>query len=355
MTLDARIAVRIGSLDLDVALRVQPGELVAVLGPNGAGKSTILRALAGLVPLDDGRITIDDIVVDEPTAGRFVPPEARPVGVVFQDYLLFPHMTVLENVAYGLRARGVDRQEARATASRWLQRLGLETYAAQRPNVLSGGQAQRAALARALATGPRLLLLDEPLAALDVGTRAQVRRDMRRALEEFTGMRILVTHDPVDAFALADRVAIVEHGRLVQSGTLADVTAHPRSRYVAQLIGVNLVRGEVRGEVLSTFDGLDIVVADAAPGASFASIRPQSISLHRQRPTGTPRNTWPMTIVDIDLLGDRARVGLAFVDLNGPLALTAEVTAGAVTELGLRPGDSVFAVVKATEIETYPA
>jgi molybdate transport system ATP-binding protein len=137
---------------------------------------------------------------------------------------------------------------------------------------------------------------------------------------------------------------------VVQAGTLAEVTAHPRSRYVAQLIGVNLVRGVVSGEVFTTADGQDIVVADAAGGQSFASIRPQSIALHRERPHGTPRNTWPVTIIDIDLLGDRARIGL-----DGPVPLTAEVTASAVVELGLRPGDAVFAVVKATEIETYPA
>ena len=351
MTLDCRVAVSIGSLDLDVALEVQPGELVALLGPNGAGKSTILRSLAGLLPLDGGHITIDEKVVDDPEAGRFVPPEARSVGMVFQDYLLFPHLSVLENVAYGLRARGLARQQARATAATWLRRVGLDAYRSERPSVLSGGQAQRVALARALATSPRLLLLDEPLAALDAGTRSEVRRDIRHALEEFGGMRILVTHDPVDAFALADRVAIIEQGQLVQSGTLAEVTAHPRSRYVAQLIGVNLVRGEVRGDVLSTFDGTEIVVADAVAGASFASIRPQAISLHRERPSGTPRNTWPVTIIDIDLLGDRARVGLQ----GTTIALTAEVTTGAVIDLGLRPGDSVFAVVKATEIDTYPA
>jgi molybdate transport system ATP-binding protein len=179
MTLDAAVGVQLGTLDLDVAVDVAAGDVLALLGPNGAGKSTILRALAGLVPLDRGHITIDGIVVDDPAADVFVEPEHRPIGVVFQDYLLFDHMSVLENVAYGLRARRTPKREARARAAEWLDRVGLAAYAQQRPHALSGGQAQRAALARALAVSPRLLLLDEPLAALDVGTRATVRRHAR--------------------------------------------------------------------------------------------------------------------------------------------------------------------------------
>jgi molybdate transport system ATP-binding protein len=351
MTLDAEIALRLGTLDLDVTLAVGPGEVLALLGPNGAGKSTILRALAGLVPLDGGRLAIDGTVVDDPAADVFVEPEHRPIGVVFQDYLLFEHMTVLENVAYGLRARRTPRREARAHAAEWLERVGLSDYAGQRPRALSGGQAQRAALARALAVSPRLLLLDEPLAALDVGTRATVRRDLRRHLDSFDGMRVLVTHDPVDAHALADRVAIVEAGRVVQAGTLAEVTAHPRSRYVADLVGVNLITGTVHDGVLTTGDGTRVIVADAAPGPAYAVIRPHSITLTRGAPNATSaRNTWPGTIVDVDRLGARARVGI-----DGPLPLTAEITIAALDDLGLRPGDDVHASIKATDIEVAPA
>jgi molybdate transport system ATP-binding protein len=198
---------------------------------------------------------------------------------------------------------------------------------------------------------PRLLLLDEPLAALDVGTRATVRRDLRRHLDTFDGMRILVTHDPVDAYALADRVAIIEAGRIVQAGTLADVTSHPRSRYVADLVGVNLLTGTVRDGVLTTSDGATVVVADADPGAAYAIVRPHSITLTRDAPHHTSaRNTWRGTIVDIDRLGDRARVGI-----HGPLALTAEITVAALHDLELRPGDEVHATVKATDIEVAPA
>jgi molybdate transport system ATP-binding protein len=351
VSLDAHIGLRLGALDLDVQLQVQPGELLALLGPNGAGKSTVLRALAGLVPLDNGHVALDDMRLDDPVTGLMVPPEQRPIGVVFQDYLLFQHLSVLENVAFGLRARGTPKAQARTTAREWLARVDLCDYADQRPAALSGGQAQRVALARALATSPRLLLLDEPLAALDVGTRSTVRRDLRRFLDSFDGMRLMVTHDPVDAYTLADRVAIIEGGHIVQSGTLAEVTAHPRSRYVADLVGVNLITGVVTDGVLTTAEGTRVVLADAAPGPAYAVIRPQAVTLSRATPAGTSaRNSWPGTVIDIDRLGDRARISV-----EGPLTLTAEITVAALDDLALRPGDDVTATVKATEIEVAPA
>jgi molybdate transport system ATP-binding protein len=350
MTVDADVGLRLGALDLDVQLQVRPGEVLAILGPNGAGKSTLLRALAGLLAIDRGRVAIDGTVLDDPVAGVFVPAEQRPIGVVFQDYLLFAHLTAAENVAFGLRARGMARHEARRRAVDWLDRVGLADHAGHKPRSLSGGQAQRVALARALATDPRLLLLDEPLAALDAGTRGGVRRDLRRHLASFEGMRVLVTHDPVDAYALADRVAIVDAGRIVQVGTIGEVTAHPRSRYVAQLVGTNLLTGEVGGGVLTTDDGVAVVVADAEPGRSFAVIRPQSIALSRHPDATSARNSWPGTVGDIDRIGDRVRVGI-----EGALHLTAEITVAALEDLALRPGDAVHAAVKATDIDTYLA
>ena len=351
MSLDAHVGVHLGALDLDVDVTVAPGELLAVLGPNGAGKTTILRAVAGLVPLDAGHVTVDGVALDDPGRDRFVEPARRTIGMVLQEHLLFAHLSVLENVAYGLRARGGRRDEARRAALGWLDRVGLADRARDRPGTLSGGQAQRVALARALATSPRVLLLDEPLAALDAGTRAAVRRDLRRHLDSFEGMRLLVTHDPVDAYALADRVAIVEAGRVVQSGTLGEVTAHPRSRYVADLVGVNLVQGVVEQGVLRTPAGAIVVVADAADGAAYGVIRPHSVTLTRAAPVGaSTRNVWPGTIADVDRLGDRARVRL-----DGPLELTAEITVAALEALALRPGDPVHAAVKATDIEVFPA
>jgi molybdate transport system ATP-binding protein len=351
MTLVARIGARLGTLDLDVEVDLAPGEVVALLGPNGAGKSTVLRCLAGLETIDEGRIVLDGTVVDDPADDVFVEPEQRPVGFVFQDYVLFEHLTVLENVAYGLRARGTAKAEARERAGQWLERMGLADYGADRPVALSGGQAQRVALARALATSPRLLLLDEPLAALDVGTRATVRRELRHHLQTFDGMRLIVTHDPVDAHALADRVIVIEAGRVVQAGTLAEVTAHPRTRYVADLVGVNLVAGSVVDGVLTAASGARVVIADAPDGPALATIRPHSVLLGRgDVPGSSARNTWPGSIVDIDRLGGRVRVVI-----DGELPLTAEITAAALDELQLGLGDLVHASVKATDIEVSPA
>src|SRR5690606_23995610 len=225
---------------LDVSLRVAAGEVVALLGPNGAGKTTALRALAGLRPLDAGRIALGDTVLDDPAAGVFVPPDRRPVGVVFQDYLLFPHLSVMDNVAFGLRCRGARRAEARRAAVEWLDRVGLAAQAARRPRDLSGGQAQRVALARALAVHPRLLLLDEPLAALDARIRLETRAHLQRRLRDQQAAPLLVTHDPLDAMVLADRVVVVEDGRVVQEGDAAEITRRPRTDYVARLAGLNL-------------------------------------------------------------------------------------------------------------------
>ena len=351
MTLDARIGLQLGSLDLDVELRAAPGEVVALLGPNGAGKSTVLRCLAGLVPLDRGCISIDGVVVDDPADDMLVEPEDRPIGFVFQDYVLFDHLSVVENVAYGMRARGTPKREARRRSHEWLERFDLVDYARQRPGALSGGQAQRVALARALATTPRLLLLDEPLAALDAGTRAIVRRDLRRHLAGFDGMRLVVTHDPVDAYALADRVVVLESGRIVQTGTLAEVTAHPRTRYVADLVGANLVVGDVLDGVLTTESGARVVIADADDGPTLATIRPHSVLLARgDAAASSARNSWRGTISDIDRLGERVRLVIV-----GELPLTAEITAAALDDLDLHPGDDVHASVKATDIEVAPA
>ena len=351
MSLVARIGVTAGSFELEVELAASEGELVALLGPNGSGKTTALRALAGLVALDRGRIELGGTVIDDASTGVFVSPEHRRVGVVFQDYALFATMIALDNVAFGLRARGVRRGEARRRAGELLERLGVAAHADRTPRELSGGQAQRVALARALAIDPAMLLLDEPLAALDVATRAEVRRDLRAQLDGCAGVRILVTHDPVDAYVLADRVVVLEAGRVVQSGALADLAAHPRSAYVAELVGVNLLRGRVEAGRLALDTGVSLVVADdGARGATLATVHPRAVSLHRARPEGSPRNVWTTTVAGIDRIGDRARVAL-----GDPIPLTAEITMGSLVDLGLAPGDAVWVSVKATEVSTYPA
>jgi molybdate transport system ATP-binding protein len=346
VTLRAHIVVARGSLDLDVWINAAEGEVVALLGPNGAGKTTILRAVAGLLPVERGAIEIRGEVVDDPSRGIFVTSERRGCGVMFQQYLLFPHMSVLENVAFGLRARGMDKVDAQAQARSWLQRVGIGDLERARPAQLSGGQGQRVALARALASQPRLLLLDEPLAALDASTRVDVRRELRRHLGEFAGVALLVTHDPVDAFTLADRVVIIEHGHVVQAGTFVEITAHPRSHYVAELVGVNLLTGSLMGGVFAVDGGAMLVVAsEDVDGPAIAVIRPQSVSLHLTRPEGSPRNTWPADVVDVDHRGDRVRVRL-----EAPIQLTAEGTDAAAQALGIRVGQQLWVAVKATEI-----
>jgi molybdate transport system ATP-binding protein len=348
--LRATVGLALGDLDVDVDLAVADREVVALLGPNGAGKTTVLRAIAGLHPLDRGGIEVDGRALDDPATGVFVPTAERPIGVVFQDYLLFPRMSALENVAFGLRARGVPKAQARARAAGWLERVDLADHAAARPRALSGGQAQRVALARALATEPRVLLLDEPLAALDAGARLHVRAELRRHLASFGGARLIVTHDPVDAMVLADRLVVIERGRVTQTGTAADVTRHPRSRYVAELVGVNLLHGVAAGEhAVRLAGGAELVVADPLPGHDVAvALRPQAVALHRVQPEGSPRNTWPATVADLEADRDRVRV-----QLDGSIPLVAEVTPAAVADLDLVPGAAVWASVKAVDLTAY--
>ena len=350
MNLAATVRLRLGSLTLDVDIDAKAGEVVAILGPNGSGKTTLLRCLAGLQPVDDGRVTLGDAVLDDPSTGTFVAAEHRPVSVVFQDYLLFAHLSALDNVAFGLRARRVSRHSARAQAMEWLERLGLADHAQHRPAALSGGQQQRVALARALATDPKLLLLDEPLAALDAATRIAVRRDLREHLGRFDGVRILITHDPLDAYSLADRVVILEAGRVTQTGTLADIAAHPRSRYIAQLVGTNLLTGTITGTTFTAANGATLVVDTEVDGHAYAAIAPSAIALYTTPPEGSPRNVWQTTIADIDRAFDRVRVSL-----SEPLPLTAELTTLGLASLDRHPGDKIWASIKATEINTYPA
>ena len=350
MSLDARIGLALGSLDLEAELAVGAGELVVLLGPNGAGKTTLLRALAGLVALDRGRVVLDGVVMEDAEAGEYVPTERRPIGFVFQDYLLFPHLSALENVAFGLRARGMARAEARRRAAGWLDRVGLAALASSRPRALSGGQAQRVALARAMVSDPRLLLLDEPLAALDAASRSEVRRDLRRHLASFDGSRLLVTHDPLEAITLADRLVVLEGGRITQTGTPDQVSARPRSRYVAELVGVNLFRGLAAGAAVRLDGGATLVVAGDHHGEVFAAVHPHAVALHRRPPEGTPRNVWAGTADALEVVGDRVRVRV-----TGVVPIVAEVTPAAAAELRLADGGPLWASVKATEVTVYPA
>lgn len=350
MTLTADIRAHRGALDLDVALHAGAGEVVAVLGPNGAGKSTLLHCLAGLLRIDAGRITLGDRVLDDPRTATFVPADERGIGMVPQGGLLFPHLDAVDNIGFGLRARGRCRRESRDVAREWLDRLGLASRGGAKPHELSGGQAQLVALARALAPEPALLLLDEPLGALDAATRSATRRELGLHLAGYPGATVLVTHDPIDALILASSVVVVEAGAVTQSGPIAEVTAQPRSRYVADLVGTNLFAADAQGttaRIMGT--GTAVHLAEAVDGPIFVVVAPTAVSLQLDEHPGSPRNRWECTVAAVDLLGTRARI-----HLEGPLDLTAEVTPAAVAELALAPGTTVWATVKATETVVYP-
>ncbi|WP_434742686.1 ABC transporter ATP-binding protein [Micromonospora sp. SH-82] len=347
--LDGHLVVDRGDFRLDVRLHVAAGEVVALLGPNGAGKTTALRALAGLAPLHAGHLVLDGVELDRPGHRHPVGPEHRRIGVVFQDYLLFPHLDVLDNVAFGPRRQGLDRRAARRRAADWLDQVGLADHAHRRPRQLSGGQAQRVALARALAVEPTLLLLDEPLAALDAGTRLDTRARLHGHLAEHPGAAVLVTHDPLDALALADRLVIVEQGRIVQEGDATTVTTRPRTEYVARLVGLNLLRGTADGHRVTVPPGLTLSTADRLHGDVFVAFPPTAVALHPDRPEPA-ENTWSAEVVGVQRHGDHLRV-----ELTGPVRVNADLTPPAAAALRLTPGTHLWATLPPTTSHTYPA
>ncbi|MEO1059139.1 MAG: ABC transporter ATP-binding protein [Actinomycetota bacterium] len=349
--LDARLRAARGEFMLDIDVAVDGGETVVLLGPNGAGKSTLVDALAGLQAIDDGRIAINDTVVDEPSTSTFVPARRRGVGIVFQQYRLFAHMTALDNVAFGPIASGTPRAAARVRATALLRRLEIAQLADRRPHELSGGQAQRVAIARALAVEPQLLVLDEPLAALDVEVRAELRRELAALIAETGVAALLITHDPTEAFLLADRIVVVEAGRVTQRGDVDAIRTRPATPYVAALTGTNLLRGTAEQGSIEIDRGGTLHAADVhTAGSVVVTIDPAAIALHRSEPQGSARNAWATTVVAVEPLGERVRIVLA-----APFELVADVTPGAVDELDLRAGAAVWASVKATELAVSPA
>jgi molybdate transport system ATP-binding protein len=337
-----------GSFTLRIALRAEPGEVLAVLGPNGAGKSTTLRAVAGLLPLDEGRVELDGRVLDGP--GCYLPPQERHIGIVFQDHRLFPHLRVLDNVAFGARARGIRAAAARTMARDWLARLGIAELARRRPRELSGGQAQRVALARALASEPAALLLDEPLAALDVQTRAEVQGELHRHLAAYPGPTLLVSHDPVEALLLARRLVVLENGQVVQQGTTADITTRPRTPYVARLVGLNLFTGTAHHGVVDLEGGGAMPVPDAPDGRLLVAIRPSAFTVHTSHPENlSARIVLVARVGSLAPIGDRVRL-VAHADRE----VLVDVTPTAVAELDLVPGRTIWLSAKATDVLAYP-
>ena len=344
--LEVDLTIRRSDLfQLRLDLVIPAGTTVALLGPNGAGKSTAVAAIAGLLPIDAGLITLNGVVLDDPRSDVFVPADERSVGVVFQDYLLFPHLSVLENVAFGLRTRRMPREQALARTRNWLERLGLGSLERRKPGDLSGGQAQRVALARALVTEPDLLLLDEPLSALDVTTRTELRHTLAEHLDAFAGPRLLITHDPTEAFLLGDDIHVIENGAVTQSGTADDIRLRPRTQYAADLAGANLISGTASAGRVDTGSQTVRIADDEINGAVLLTIHPTAISIHNDRIGGSPRNSWRTTVERVELLGTRVRLRT-----GQPLQLTVELTEAARAEMALTTGSTVWVAVKATEI-----
>ena len=339
MSLHCDITTSRGQFGLDVVLAAEPGEIVAIVGPNGAGKSTLLRVLAGLTECT-GSIHLGGLDIGE------LPPFRRPVAWVPQDGALFPHLSALDNVAFGLGGR-----RGRDEAARWLETLGLPYHMRQRPHQLSGGQAQRVALARALVCRPKLLLLDEPMAALDVAARTDARRILRQHLSSYDGVTLLVTHDPVDAATLAGRVVAIENGRVVQDASPADLARAPRTAWLAGWMGLNAFAGHATARGVELLEGGQLVAAELPSERAevLAVVPAHAVTLSRTRPTGSARNTWPVVVRELVATGSRVRICC-----DGTPSIVAEVTADAVADLGLAEGVEAWASAKATEVTVVP-
>jgi molybdate transport system ATP-binding protein len=344
---------------VDVEFSIAAGEVLAVLGPNGAGKSTALHVIAGLVRPDTGIVRLGDRVLTDTESGVFVPTHARRVGLLLQDALLFPHLDVAANVAFAPRSGHAKRprREARATAAHWLDQVDAAGFADRMPRQLSGGQAQRVALARALAADPDVLLLDEPLAGLDVSAATAMRKLLRHALSRDGRSAVLITHDVLDVLTLADRVLVLDSGRVVETGSAASVLAAPRSHFGARFAGVNLVSGTAgpRG-VLTTEWGTawhGTPAADLVEGqAAVAVFPPAAVAVYRDKPHGSPRNTVEVVVAELDSRGSALRVR-ADEQPDGAPGLAADITAESAAELRVTPGERVYFTVKAQEVAVH--
>jgi molybdate transport system ATP-binding protein len=355
--LSARVVVRRPAFTLDVEITADQGEVVAVIGPNGAGKSTLLGVLSGLIVPDEGEVRLGERTVTGP--GLHVPPHRRGVGLLAQQALLFPHLTAAANVAFGPRAQGVPRRQAAARARELLAAVDLAGLAGRRPAGLSGGQQQRVALARAMAPRPELLLLDEPLAALDVDAAPAMRSLLRRVVQDEQQTAVLVTHSALDALVLADRVVVLTGGRVVEEGATREVLARPRSPFTARIAGLDLVPGTVVAGGLRTADGTTVVgrLDGAVAGEPAVAVFPPSaVSVFAEEPKGSPRNVFRVRLAAIEPREDVVRLRAAALP-GGPAwvdGLAADVTPTAVPDLSAEPGVLLWFAVKATETVIYP-
>ncbi|HLG77320.1 MAG TPA: ABC transporter ATP-binding protein [Ktedonobacteraceae bacterium] len=373
--LDVAIETHLNAFHLDLSFRAELGQTTVLLGESGAGKSTVLRTLAGLLQPHHGHIVLRDTIYYDSERRIMLPPQERPFAYVFQEYVLFPHLTVFENVAFGLRAQRLSRSFIQRQVGAILERVHLSGFERRRPVQLSGGQQQRVALARALVLQPQLLLLDEPLAALDVQTRREVRQELRQILQESEVTCVMVTHHYLDALLFGQQILVLERGRLVQRGGQRELRASPRSSYIAELIGVNLFQGRIIGyeahtlclvQVTATARPLEVVAALREPYTPeelpvlhtevYVIVDPRSVTLYTRPPDGSARNVFYGEIVQILHLGSGPEEGLVRVNVLLDRALpplTVELTETSVARMDLREGSFVYATFKATEANAY--
>jgi molybdate transport system ATP-binding protein len=345
-SLNAQFAAERDGFKFSIDVRGDKGDIIAIVGPNGSGKSSALHAIAGLVPISEGTISLNGRSLDD--GKRRVPVDRRNCALVFQDHRLFPHMSVIDNVAYAPRTR-MKKAKARKVAQQWIDRLGLDELTKRNPQDLSGGQHQRIAIARALASDPDLLMLDEPLSALDVDATRVMRQFLKETLSSYDGVTLLVTHDPTDALALADKILVIESGKVSQSGSPTQIKEHPATRYVAEFVGINRLEGQAQGNHVLIHSGAEVTTAEQHEGPVALIIHPSAVALHASQPSGSPRNTFPGTITHMEEQAQRIRL-----TIDGPLPIVAELTPGAVAALELKVSKPVWIAIKATEISVRP-
>jgi len=353
--LSVQVRKKLRDFELDIGFQARPAETLVIIGPSGCGKTTTLNLVAGLLEPDAGRIVVGDRVLWDREAGVDVAAEKRKVGYVFQDFALFPHMTVAENLAYGLRSRGRPQGEIARRVEEALRLVGLAHLQDRRPGGLSGGERQRVALGRAVACDAELLLLDEPLGSLDAQTRNHVRGELRRLLRVVRRIAIMVTHDYVDALTFGDRICVMDRGRLLQTGERQDLLRHPRSRFVAELTGVNFFEGTISSarqqgltEIWVGETCLYAACDHEEMGDTLVTFFPSDVTLSREPLPSSARNVFRCQVQEIIHMGDKVRVAL-----NGVVPMCAEVTAGSLEGLGVGEGDTVYASVKATAVKIY--
>ncbi len=350
--LDVDICKQLREFELRIAFTVRAGETLVIIGPSGSGKTSILSQIAGLFDPDEGRIAVGDRVLFDSARRLSIPPERRHLGYVLQDYALFPHMTVLRNIEYGMEARGMSRDEIARRATDAMRMLSITHLAGVRPDRISGGEQQRVALARAIAAGGQALLLDEPLAALDTQIRQNARGDLRRVIRSIGLPAVFVTHDYVDALAFGDQICVLDRGAVVQMGPQEDLLLRPKSRFVADFMGANFLRGTAQpprdGVSKVLVDGVEVAAVLDGPGEVFLAFSPADVTLSAEPPAGSAQNAFPARVTALLQLGSRIRV-----DLDAGFPLLAELTPDSLARLHLEIGSHVYASFKATAIEGY--